>query len=259
MEGICYEVQNQIAYITIDRVNTLNALNVGALKAMTQYLLDANLNDSVLSVIISANGDKAFCAGGDIKAEVDLDGYNSFAFCQTGQNLMRTMMQMRIPVISAIHGYALGAGMEIMLASDFCIVSEDVRAAIPSINIGSMPGFCGTQLLPRLVGAMRAKEILMTGRQLEAKELISLGLALKSVPRSALMNEAETVAISLNAKAPFAIRSIKQAVNKSMDCDLETGFLLEAQLFARVQGTDDKRKGMQAFLSKQQPEPYTNR
>lgn len=259
MEDILYHLENGIAHITINRPQVLNAMSADALVEMTRLLTVAEADHDVLCVIISAAGEKAFCVGGDIKAEVHMDGYTSYEFSLLGQNLVRTIRSVRMPVICAVHGYALGAGMEILLASDFAFLSTDAKIAIPSINLGSMPGFCGTQLLPRAVGAMRAKEILMSGRHISATEAVSLGLALKAVEREALLPEAVTFARELCQKAPFALRCIKVAVNKALDTDLETGFLLESQLFSRVQASEDKTVGMEAFLAKTKPSKYRNR
>lgn len=259
MEDILYRLEDGIAHITINRPQVLNAMSADALMEMTRLLEVAEADRNVLCVIISAAGEKAFCVGGDIKAEVHMDGYSSYDFSLLGQNLVRTIRNIRMPVICAVHGYALGAGMEILLASDFSFLSTDAKIAIPSINLGSMAGFCGTQLLPRAVGAMRAKEILMSGRHIGAEEAVSLGLALKAVQREALLPEAEAFAKELCQQAPFALRCIKVAVNKAMETDLETGFLLESQLFSRVQASEDKKVGMEAFLAKTKPDTYINR
>lgn len=259
MEDILYRLEDGIAHITINRPQVLNAMSADALMAMTRLLEAAEADRNVLCVIISAAGEKAFCVGGDIKAEVHMDGYSSYDFSLLGQNLVRTIRNIRMPVICAVHGYALGAGMEILLASDFAFLSTDAKIAIPSINLGSMAGFCGTQLLPRVVGAMRAKEILMSGRHIGAEEAVSLGLALKSVEREVLLPEAEAFAKELCQQAPFALRCIKVAVNKAMETDLETGFLLESQLFSRVQASEDKKVGMESFLAKTKPSTYINR
>lgn len=259
MEDILYQLENNIATLTINRPQVLNALGADALKALIQLLHRAQDDPDVLCVVINAAGEKAFCVGGDIKAEVTMDGYSAYDFGLLGQDLMRTIRQVRMPVITAVHGYALGAGMEILLASDFAFLSTDAKLSIPSINLGSMPGFCGTQLLPRVVGAMRAKELLMTGRHVGAEEAVSLGLALKAVARKDLLPETYAFAETLTAQAPFALRAIKTAVNKSLEIDLETGFLLEAQLFSRVQASEDKQTGMQAFLNKTKVAQYVNR
>lgn len=259
MEHILYQLEDGIAHITINRPAVLNSLNSAALLELTQALTCADADHDVLCVLLSAAGEKAFCVGGDIKSEVHMDGYSSYDFCLAGQALMRTLRHLRIPVVTAAQGYALGAGMEIILASDFAFLSENARLAIPSINLGSMPGFCGTQLLPRVVGAMRAKEILMTGRHIGAAEAISLGLALEAVPQEALLDTARAFAKTLCQQAPFALRCIKQAVNASQETDLETGFLLEAQLFSRVQASADKQQGMEAFIAKEKPKAFINR
>lgn len=259
MEDMLYRLDNGIAYITINRPQVLNAMSADALVELTRLLKAAEEDRDILCVILNAAGEKAFCVGGDIKAEVHMDGYTSYDFSLLGQNLVRTIRNVRMPVISAIHGYALGAGMEILLASDFAFLSKDAKIAIPSINLGSMAGFCGTQLLPRVVGAMRAKELLMSGRHIGADEAVSLGLALKAVEREDLLPEAEAFAKELCQKAPFALRCIKMAVNKAMETDLETGFLLESQLFSRVQASEDKKVGMEAFLAKEPPPTFINR
>jgi len=259
MEDILYHLEGAIANVIINRPQVLNALNAEALLEMTRVLQQAEADQDVLCVIISAAGEKAFCVGGDIKAEVHMDAYSSYDFSLLGQNLMRTIRTMRMPVITAVHGYALGAGMELLLASDFAFLSSDAKIAIPSINLGSMAGFCGTQLLPRLVGPMRAKEILMSGRHIGAHEAVELGLALKTVARDQLLPEAHAFAKELIEKAPFALRCIKVAVNKAMETDLETGFLLESQLFSRVQASEDKKTGMEAFLTKTKPDRFVNR
>lgn len=259
MEDVLYKLEEGIATITINRPHVLNALSSTALQELIYYLQQAESDLNVLCVVINANGEKAFCVGGDIKAEVTMDGYSSHEFCLIGQNLIRTIRNLRMPVIVAVHGYALGAGMEILLASDFAILTNDAKLAIPSINLGSMSGFCGTQLLPRVVGSMRAKEILMSGRHIGAEEAVNLGLALKCVEQSKLMHEVYALANQLTSKAPFAIRCIKVAVNKATETDLDTGFLIESQLFTRVQASEDKKNGMEAFLNKCEPAPFVNR
>lgn len=259
MEQFLYKIEDGIATITINRPQILNSLDGQAILEMRRLLQKAEADHTVLCIVINAMGEKAFCVGGDIKAEVEMDGYTAIEFCEQGQNLIRTIQNLRVPVIAAIHGYALGAGMEILLASDFAFLTMDAKIALPSINLGSMSGFGGTQLLPRIVGAMRAKEILMTGRHVKAQEAVELGLALKAVERSELMPEAYALAKQLASKAPFAVRCTKVAVNKAMETDLETGLLLEAQLFSRVQASEDKKTGMEAFLNKTKPEAFVNR
>ncbi len=259
MDRILSQVAGCIATITINRPHVLNALDGQSIFALTQALLEAEAHPEVRCVILNASGEKAFCVGGDIKEEVQMDGQSSYDFSRLGQGLMNTIRGLSVPVIVAMQGYSLGAGMEILLAADFVFLSTDAKIAIPSINLGSMPGFGGTQMLPRAVGSMRAKDILMTGRHVTAQEALALGLCLKVVEREALMPEAQTLAEALVKKAPLAIRSIKAAVNKAGECDLDTGFLLETQLFSRVQASEDKKAGMEAFLEKREAPQYHNR
>lgn len=259
MKHIISQVEDSIAHLVIHRPQVLNALDGDSILELTHALQVAEADHEVLCVLISAAGERAFCVGGDIKAEVHMDAYTSYDFSLQGQNLMRTIRNLRTPVITAAQGYALGAGMEILLASDFVFLSTDAKIAIPSIKLGSMPGFCGTQLLPRVVGSMRAKEILMTGRHIGAQEAVALGLALEAVEREALIPTARAFAKTLCQEAPFALRCIKTAVNKAAETDLETGLLLEAQLFSRVQASEDKKQGMEAFIAKEAPKPFVNR
>jgi len=259
MGEILYKVEEGIATLTICCPEVLNALGSEKLVELTDLFKRAEADENVLCVVVNANGEKAFCVGGDIKEEVNMGGYLASEFSAKGQNLVRTIRNLRVPVIIAAHGYVLGAGMEMVLASDFTFVSHDAKLALPSINIGSINGFGGSQLLPRLIGPMRAKEILMSGRHIPAQEAVALGLALKAVDRSDLMNETYAFARMLTGKAPFALRCLKIAVNKALETDVETGFLLESQMFARVQASEDKREAMEAFLAKRPPATFVNR
>ncbi len=256
---LIYTTKNHIADISINRPKYLNAMTEELIGDLILTLEQAQNDETILCVVLHAEGDRAFSAGGDIKAEVKMDGYSSYDFSLLGQKLMRTIRNLRVPVITAVHGYALGGGMEIMLASDFVFVADDAKIGIPSIVLGSMPGFTGTQLLPRVVGTMRAKEILMTGRHIKAEEAVALGLALEVVPKEHLMKRTYALAETLCEKAPFALRSIKTAVNQSLDLSFEQGLLLESQLFSRVQASEDKKIGMEAFINKSKPEGYHNR
>jgi enoyl-CoA hydratase len=259
MNEILYHLEDQIATITIHCPQRLNALGKSALLELNELLIKAEEDLSVLCVVINASGEKAFCVGGNIKEEVHMDGYAAYDFSLMGQQLIRTIRNHRTPVITAAQGYILGAGMEILLASDFAFLTKDAKLSIPSINLGSMCGFGGSQLLPRAVGTMRAKEILMLGRHILAEEALSLGLALKAVDHSQLMDEAYAFAKELVQQAPFALRCIKQAVNRGMEGDLEAGLFLEAQLFSRVQASEDKNRGMEAFINKTKVSTYVNR
>lgn len=258
-EDILYSLENGIATITINREHVLNALDEKSIRDLVSALEKANDDRDVLCVLLCAKGKKAFCVGGDINAEVTMDGYSAYDFGALGQHLMKTLRNLRTPVVTAMQGYSLGAGMEIMLASDFVFLSDNAKVSIPSINLGSMCGFGGSQMLPLAVGPMRAKEILMSGRHVGAEEAVSLGLALEAVPLDDLQKKALDFAKMLCTKAPFALRSIKTAVNKSQEMDLDTGFQLELNLFSRVQASEDKQKGMEAFLNKSKVDKFTNR
>ena len=259
MSYMLYNVNEGIATITINRTEALNAFNADMLDELYSLLVKADEDRDVLVVVINSGCAKAFSVGGDIKKEVEMNGYTSYDFAMKGQGVVRKIRNLRMPVISAVNGYALGAGMEIMLASDFAFVSTDAKVSLPSINLGSTNGFGGTQILPRIIGAMKAKEILMTGRHVKGDECVELGLALKCVEKEELMNVAYEFAKELAAKAPFALRCFKQAVNAGLEMDLESGFLLEAHLLARAQSSEDKKEAMTAFIEKRTPGKFINR
>ncbi len=259
MSYMLYNLENGIATITINRPEALNAFNGDMLDELYDLLVKAEDDKDVLVVVINSSCAKAFSVGGDLKKEIEMNGYTSFDFAMKGQAVTRKIRNLRVPVISAVNGYSLGAGMEIMLASDFAYVSTDARVSLPSINLGSTNGFGGTQLLPRIIGTMKAKEILMTGRHVRGEECVELGLALKCVEKEELMDTAYAFAKELASKAPFALRCFKMAANIANETDLETGYLMEAHLLARAQASDDKHEAMLAFLEKREPGKFINR
>ena len=259
MSDILYKLEDGIATVTINRPQALNAFSGDMLEELYDILVKAENDKDVLVVVINSSCPKAFSVGGDIKKEIDMDGYTSFDFSMKGQAVTRQIRNMRMPVISAVNGYALGAGMEIMLASDFVFVSTDAKVSLPSINLGSTNGFGGTQLLPRIIGVMKAKEILMTGRHVKGDEAVELGLALKCVDKEELMDTAYAFAKELASKAPFALRCFKTAANVAIETDIETGYLIEAHLLARAQASDDKKEAMMAFIEKRTPGKFINR
>lgn len=250
MEYILYEEKDHVAVITINRPRALNAFNSQMLDEMTEALEAAEANKGIRCVIITAAGERAFTAGGDIKEEVKLDPKEAYAFAERGKRCTMSIFRHRVPVISAVRGYALGGGMEIILASDITVAATDAKIGIPTIKLGGIPGWASTVLLPRTVGASRAKELLYSGRSLDAKEALELGVVEFVAEPEQLMETAWKLALEIADMAPFAVESMKQSINGSMDAGLSESLERESKLFAACFGTEDHLEATTAFLEK---------
>lgn len=250
MEYILYEEKERVAVITINRPRALNAFNSQMLEEMTEALKRADENQDIRCVIITAAGERAFTAGGDIKEEVKLDPKEAYAFAERGKRCVMSIFRHRVPVISAVRGYALGGGMEIILASDITVAATDAKIGIPTIKLGGIPGWASTVLLPRTVGASRAKELLYSGRSLDAREALELGVVEYVAEPEQLMETAWKLALEIADMAPFAVESMKQSINGSMEAGLSESLERESKLFAACFGTEDHLEATTAFLEK---------
>jgi enoyl-CoA hydratase len=228
-ENIIYEVDEGIATITFNRPKALNALN-GALLAELSRALDTIAADEDIRVLIlTGAGDKSFVAGAKLQ-------------------------QLPIAVIAAVNGFALGGGTEISIACDFIYASENAKFGQPEINLGVIPGFGGTQRLPRLIGTNMAKELILTGKMISAAEALQLGLANKVVAPDSLMDEVLKTARVIASKGKVSLREAKQAVDKGMDVDLASGCNIEIDAFALCYASPDAKEGTSASLEKRQAE-----
>lgn len=259
MEFILYEERDHIAVITINRPRALNAFNSQMLDEMTEALRNAEENREIRCVVITSAGERAFTAGGDIKEEVTLKPEEARAFSERGKRLVMSVLNHRVPVISAVRGYALGGGMEIILASDLTVAAADAKIGIPTIKLGGIPGWASTVLLPRTVGASRAKELLYSGRSLNAEEALRLGVVEFVVEPEQLMETALGLAGEIADMAPFAVESMKKSVNGSMEAGLSESLDRETELFAACFGTEDHLEATTAFLEKRPHGEYKGR
>jgi len=241
------------AVITINRPETLNAIDELALKEL-QHAFDNLINDPEVRVIIlTGQGRKSFISGGDIASELALDSMASYRWSLTGHKLTTTIEQSPKPVIAAVNGYALGGGCEIALACDLRIASDNAKFGTPEVKIGTICGFGGTVRLPRLIGKTKAKELLLLGNMIDAAEAYRIGLVNKVVPQEKLMEEVNKIADELAEKSLIALEFTKKAVDWGMETDMQTALLNEAQLFGLIGGSEDKIEGMTAFLEKRKP------
>ncbi len=211
-------------------------------------------NDGIKVIILTGAGQKAFVAGGDISAMENMSPMEGRAFALLAQTLLNRIERFRKPVIAAINGYALGGGCELAMSCDLRIASETARFGQPEVNLGIIPGWAGTQRLPRLIGKGRALELLFTGDMIDAAEAHRIGLVNRVVPADQLLEECRKLAGKIASKGQVAIRMIKEAVHNGLEMDSARAIGYEAELFGLCFSTEDQKEGMNAFLNKRKAE-----
>jgi enoyl-CoA hydratase len=249
-ENIRYEVRNQIAYVTIARPKVLNALNMATMaelfRAFTAFKDDSNARVAILT----GEGEKAFIAGADINELAKLSGVEAKEYASRGQATLDLIENCGKPVIAAINGFALGGGCETAMACSMRFASENAKLGQPEVKLGIIPGYGGTQRLPRLVGKGLANQLVLSGEMISAQEAARIGLVNEVVPAADLMARCEAIAQKIIANSPIAIQYCLEAVNKGMEMPLREGLFLEASLFGVCASTEDKAEGTKAFLEK---------
>lgn len=246
------ETDGGVALVTIDRPQALNALDEKTLSELGQAFEAAGADTAVRVVILTGSGGKAFAAGADIRELSMLDPQRGEAYARAGQAVFDRISKLPKPVIAAINGYALGGGCELALACTLRIASESARLGQPEVRLGLIPGFGGTQRLPRLVGRARALELLLTGEPVTAATALRIGLVDRVVPPDRLLEETRAVAGSILRGAPPAVMRCLEAVRGGASLDLADAQRLEARLFGECFGTEDMKEGTQAFLEKRE-------
>ena len=248
-DNVKYEKKNNIAFVTISRPDALNALNQNVLKDIKSIFEDMKNDDDVKAVILTGEG-RAFVAGADIaqmKEQSTLEGRDFIVF---GQSVMNMIENFEKPVIAAVNGFALGGGCELCMSCDIRVASTKAKFGQPEVGLGIIPGFGGTQRLPRLVGKGMAKYLIYTGDVIDSAEALRIGLVDKVVEPEKLIEECEIIANKITSKAPIAVEMAKLSINNGLEMDLSLGIKYEAELFATCFGTEDKNEGMSAFLEK---------
>jgi len=249
-ENIRFEAADAIGILTVDRQKALNALNPQTLREMTRCLRDLRREGQVRALIVTGAGEKAFVAGADIAAMSTMSVIEAKEMSRLGQRVTSALEDLPLPVIAAVNGFALGGGMELVMACDLVVASEKARFGQPEINLGIIPGFGGTQRLARRIGAPRAREMIYGGEMIDAETAHRWGLVNRLVKPEELLSEARKLAAALAAKPPIALAQAKLAIRHGLDVDLENGLRLEAEAFAVTFSTDDRTEGMAAFLAK---------
>ncbi len=252
-DNLLLEHDGPVAILTINRPK-VNALNSALMDELRRAVLELEADDRVRVVIVTGAGDKAFVAGADINELATLSPLQGKDHTSRGQHVLDLIEHMGKPVIAAVNGFALGGGCELAMACTLRIAADTATFGQPEVNLGLIPGYGGTQRLPRLIGRTRAMDLLLTGRHLTAAEALQLGLVNRVVPAADLMTQAKTIAHDLATKAPIAMRCIIEAVNRGLQGTLAEGQFVEATLFGVVASTDDMREGTRAFLEKRSPQ-----
>jgi enoyl-CoA hydratase len=245
------QIEDGIATVTVSRPEALNALNSNFFHEMDDLIARISDDDSVRIMILTGEG-KAFVAGADIAEMADMTPEQGKAFSKLGQATFRRFFTMKIPVIAAINGYALGGGLELTLGCDIRIASTKARFGQPEVNLGMIPGYGGTQRLPRLIGLGNALYLLMTAEVIGAEEALRMGLVQKVVEHEQLMEETLKMARAILSKGPEAIRKVKYVTRNGIQSDFMEGCELESEYFSS-QFKAEGEEGMKAFLEKRKP------
>lgn len=242
-----------VAVLTIDRQDKLNALNPQVTEEIGQSLLELE-SEGPRVIIVTGAGERAFVAGADISEMREMDPMQAKRFTEMSHAAMALLDRSPIPTIAAVNGFALGGGCELALACDIRIASENALFGFPEVGLGILPGMGGTQRLPRLVGPGVAKELIFSGRRIDAAEAKEVGLVNRVVEQGEALSAARELAATIAANGPIAVRHAKAATNRAFDVDLISGLEYETDQFAMLFGTEDAREGMGAFMEKRKPE-----
>ena len=245
--------EERLAILTITRppVNALNHEVMDALEAAFEKL---STDETVGAVIVTGAGEKAFVAGADITEFPNLNSANGEKLSRRGQAVFQKIADFPAPVIAAVNGFALGGGLELALACDIRVIAENAKVGLPEVTLGIFPGYAGTQRLPRIIPAGKAKELIFTGAMIDAAEAHRVGIADHLAAAGEALNTAREVAAKILKVGPVAVRLAKKAVNEGLDQTLEEGQKTEAALFAELCDTEDQKEGAKAFMEKRPPQ-----
>jgi enoyl-CoA hydratase len=253
-ENLLLEKKNSIAYLTVNRPKVLNALNTATMDELRAAFIDVKNDSSVRVAILTGAGEKAFIAGADIGELSKHDAVSGKEYTHRGQSVLDLIENLGKPVIACINGFALGGGCEIAMACTMRLASENSKLGQPEVKLGIIPGYGGTQRLPRLVGKGIAMQLVLAGEMITAQEAHRIGLVNEVTAPAELIPRAEAIASKIIANAPLAVQYAMEAVNKGLEMTLQEGLYLEAVLFGVSCATEDKKEGTTAFLEKRPPQ-----
>ena len=249
-ENIIFDKKGLIAYVTVNRPKVLNALNMATMEELRAAFHDLKNDSAVRVAILTGAGDKAFIAGADIAELAKHDAVSAKEYTHRGQSVLNLIENLGKPVIACLNGFALGGGCEVAMACTMRLASENAKLGQPEVKLGIIPGYGGTQRLPRLVGKGIAMQMVLAGEMISAQEAHRIGLVNEVTTPTELIPRAEAISQKIIANAPLAVQYAMEAVNKGMEMTLAEGLYLEAVLFGVCCATEDKKEGTTAFLEK---------
>ena len=247
------EERGGVATLTLNRPEVMNSFNFKLLRALRDQIEGFRFRRDIRVIIITGGGDKAFCAGADLKERATLSPDQVREFIYTIRNLFTSIEQLNKAVIAAVNGVALGGGTELALAADIRIASLNATMGLTETRLAIIPGAGGTQRLPRLVGRGKAKELIFTGQRIGAEEALSIGLVNKICAQTELLEECHKMAAMICETGPVAIEQAKYAINYGIETDLHTGLAIESNAYWVTIPTKDRLEGLAAFKEKRKP------
>lgn len=248
------EIEDNIAILRFNRIESLNSLSKDVLAEFREILKELDANGEAKVIILTGAGEKAFVAGADIRELKDMNSSDAEAYSSLGQECLLLLEKMGKPVIAAVNGFALGGGTEIVLACDFIFSSENAQFGQPEVKLGVIPGFGGTQRLPRAIGIRMARELIYSGERIDAKRAVEIGLVNRVVPSEELISETKKVAKNIARNSFSAVKACKNAINNGFEMDVQRGCELEKKIFALTFDEADAKEGITAFLEQRPPE-----
>lgn len=246
------ESENGVWKLTVNRPESLNALNIQVLSEMAEALrlISEMAFDDAKALVITGSGQKAFVAGADIKEMSGLNSEEAVQFSRKGQSVFHELELMKIPVIAAVNGFALGGGLELALGCDFIFASESAKMGFPEVSLGLIPGFGGTVRLARAIGLRKARELIFSGDIITAQDALQFGLVNKVVPQAELMAAVMKRLENILNKGPIAVSAAKKSVQAAWDLQIDEALQMEAEQFGELFQTEDTQEGMKAFVEK---------
>ncbi len=251
---VLYKIENKICTIILNRERVMNAINKDLLTNLKKVLEDLRFNDDARVIVITGSGDKAFCSGADLKERITLSEQQVKQFIFEIRTNLSAIANYPKPIIAAINGLALGGGTELALACDIRVASNNAKMGLTETKLAIIPGGGGTQRLPRLIGYGKAKELIFTGRMVDAEEALQIGLVNKITSSENLLTEVYKMAEMICQNGPIAVEQAKKAVNRGCEVDLETGLAFESEAYQSCIPTKDRVEGLKAFSEKRKPE-----
>lgn len=247
--------ENGLWVLTLHRPEALNALNTTLMNELADAIrqLSEMSFEDVKALIITGSGEKAFVAGADIKDMMELNEDQAMQFAKRGQSIFHELNLLKIPVVAAVNGFALGGGLELALACDFIVASENAKFGLPEVSLGLIPGFGGTVRLTRAVGIRKARELIYSGEMLNAAEALELGLLSCVVPQSELMSTVVKKIELILSRSSLAVAEAKKSINQAFDLETEAALQNEAEIFGALFNSHDAKEGKRAFVEKRKP------